>query len=891
MKRKLIMLILVLVQGIGSLVAQKKLITFGIPRWPKIQDYSINSDGKYVKYIIEIPDSGSKFFVQSTNGSRKKELTGVSESFFTNDNRKLVFMGGKDSLGIMDLETNNIRYIPEVYDLQVPKEGSSTFIAYKKTGLKKTAGLLNLVSDEEKTYENVEEYFFDKKGVALVTTTTVASDSNGTRNVFWHDLISNETIGLCHSCIASNFTFSDDGTELAFLTQGKKDGKDVLLLRYFKRGMDSAEVAASPASPGMQGMSIAHKINGFNKTGDKIFFTIERDNNTDGKGDKQGPNINTHVDIYGPDVIQSASNLAEGRFTATLDLNDRQQEVTRLQQDVDNYLSFSCMGDWIVTGSNITRDPHYATSNVFARPDVYLISPKNGSRRLLEKRMMNCGLYFSPSGKYVIWFDQVKRQWFSHNIALNRTINMTRRLNEPVYLEDDHPDFPRAEEPAGWLESDKGVLIYGREDIWQVDLEGKRPPVNLTKSYGKRYKIRFRRIRVQKLVSPPITSEDTLVLSAFNIRTKQDGFFRLVMGSGQLEKLVMSSHLYNDQGEMGFPGAPSIGPFVKAKNAGVYVLPRMSASEYPNLYVTTDFQEFRPLTDLAPQKAYNWYTTELIRWKLQDGKPAEGILFKPENFDPRKKYPIIFYYYEKFASNLNAFIYPEPSEGPMSISWFVSNGYLVFVPDIYCKTGHPGQSALNSVISAAMHLSKKPWIDREHMGLQGHSYGGFETNYIVSHSSLFKAAAPASGVSNEISSYGDPGFQWFYEFRQGRIGATLWQQPELYVENSPVFNANKLTADVLIMHTKNDVRVPYTQGWQWYTNLKRLGKKVWLLSYDGEDHSLKDRKDQLDYSIRLGQFFDYELKGTPPPRWMIGLANPAKGDLGYELDTSGVKPQ
>lgn len=228
---------------------------------------------------------------------------------------------------------------------------------------------------------------------------------------------------------------------------------------------------------------------------------------------------------------------------------------------------------------------------------------------------------------------------------------------------------------------------------------------------------------------------------------------------------------------------------------------------------------------------------------------------------------------------MNLFIHPALSEGRLNIPWFVSNGYLVFVPDIYYRIGYPGKSACNSVVSAALYLSRKPWVDGHRMGLQGHSFGGSETNYIVSHSHLFVAAAPASGESNVTTNYVHNGITWYYERRQGRMGATLWQRPDLYINNSPLFSADKVTAAVMIMHTKNDWVVPYSQGLQWYNALHRLGKKAWLLSYENASHSLRDPKDQLDYSIRLAQFFGYYLKGELPPKWMTQEGNSL--DLNY----------
>ncbi len=242
---------------------------------------------------------------------------------------------------------------------------------------------------------------------------------------------------------------------------------------------------------------------------------------------------------------------------------------------------------------------------------------------------------------------------------------------------------------------------------------------------------------------------------------------------------------------------------------------------------------------------------------------------------------MIFFYYEKYSDALNDFIHPALSNGVMNIPWFVSNGYLVFVPDIYFSDGHPGRSALNSVVSAAQFLSRMPFVDSKHMGLQGHSFGGFETNYIVSRTTIFAAAAPSAGVSDLFSDYGhDYGY---YEGGQGRIGASLWERPDLYIENSSLFRADKVTTPILIMHNRRDGIVHFDQGLEWFNALSRLGKKVWMLSYDKEGHTIRDEKNELDYSVRLGQFFDHYLKGKPAPLWMT---KGTKGPEGFESDTS-----
>ena len=316
------------------------------------------------------------------------------------------------------------------------------------------------------------------------------------------------------------------------------------------------------------------------------------------------------------------------------------------------------------------------------------------------------------------------------------------------------------------------------------------------------------------------------------------------------------------------------GQIVKAKDAAVWLVQRstIAASE---LYSSTNLKSFVPLTAIADQqKKYNWLSAELVRWKMFDGKMSEGILYKPANFDSTKKYPIIFYFYERDADGLYSYRAPAPSASTINIPYFVSNGYLVFDPNIYYKDGQPGESAYNSVVSAAKYLGKNKWVDSTRMAIQGQSWGGYQVAYLVTRTNMFRAAGAGAPVANMTSAYG--GIRWGtginrqfqYEKTQSRIGATLWQKPDLYLKNSPLFTADKINTPLLIMHNDADGSVPWYQGIELFTALRRLNKKVWMLQYNGEDHNLVQRKNRKDLSVRLAQFFDYYLKDAKPAMWI-----------------------
>jgi dipeptidyl aminopeptidase/acylaminoacyl peptidase len=322
--------------------------------------------------------------------------------------------------------------------------------------------------------------------------------------------------------------------------------------------------------------------------------------------------------------------------------------------------------------------------------------------------------------------------------------------------------------------------------------------------------------------------------------------------------------------------APKVfGNPLKARDADVLVLTAATFNEFPDLQVTdSQFRNLRKVSDANPQKAnLNWGTSELVRYRNTNGVQLSGILIKPENFDPSKKYPMMVYIYEKLSQNLHRFVNPSPG-GSINASYYASNGYLVLMPDIVYTEGYPGQSALQCVLPAIQAVVDKGFVNEQAIGIQGHSWGGYQIAYMVTQTNRFKAAAPGALVSNMTSAYS--GIRWGsgqprqvqYEQGQSRIGGSLWEYPMRYFENSPIFRVDRVQTPILMLHNDADTAVPWYQGIEYYLGLRRLGKEVYMFNYNGEQHGLRKRQNQKDYTRRLQQFFDHYLKGTAKPDWM-----------------------
>lgn len=508
----------------------------------------------------------------------------------------------------------------------------------------------------------------------------------------------------------------------------------------------------------------------------------------------------------------------------------------------------------------------------------YMISTYDGSRKLIQS---NCPGFFtaSPKGNFVYWYNPELKNYFAYNTGTGQVKNITEKIKLPLYdTEYDSPGMPGNIGVAGFTSGDRQMLVYDEFDIWQVDPNGIIEPVNITNGYGRKNKTELRYVRLLK-DKRFMEADETILLQAFNKDNKYSGFFNKKVD------------------EVKDPLVLTMGPYtytvpLKAKDSGDYIVRRANSNE-AELLAGKQWGNMQKLTNIAAQQqAYNWMTTELVRWKMFDGKMSEGLLYKPEDFDPKKKYPVIFYFYERDADNLYAYYTPAPSASTINIPYFVSNGYLVFDPNIYYKTGEPGESAYNSVVSAAKYLSGMPWVDSTRMAIQGQSWGGYQVAYLVTRTNIFRAASAGAPVSNMTSAYG--GIRWGsgvnrqfqYEKQQSRIGATLWQRPDLYIKNSPLFKADKVNTPILLMHNDADGAVPWYQSIEFFTALKRLGRKAWLLQYNTEDHNLMERKNRKDLSVRLGQFFDHYLKDTKPANWIKnGVQAVDKGrDWGLQIE-------
>lgn len=840
-----------LLAAITLLTQQKPPIdSAALHHWPRLTTTpALSADGHYVGFSIEESPTSSTTILRGTTTTWKKEFNGFLRCWFSADER-LAILSQHDTLHFIYLDRDSERILPAA-SFQCAVNGQ--WLAYQQKDSRELL-LVDLQNDNQRSLGVVTGYGFDPEGKMLWLKTEQTLSclvlKTGELRLVWKGARGEEISDVC---------FDASGRQLAFLGS---TGRDTPVLCNYQLG----EAQAQPMQT--NGEHIRGPLQ-FSRGGKYIFFSVF-------KKEPQTNTAGTDPEVWGylDKVLRPAQGVSRPSiFEAAISIDGHS---FRVLEDSNQRL--------ITPPGLITND----CAVVRAGDLYYLFSLIDGSRHAIGAHLTNFS--FSPAGQWLVFYDRDLAQYRSCQTHAGTLRDITVHLPHSISSDRPHSIYQQAvAEAAGWWRGDSAVLIYDNYDLWAVDPAGKQPPINLTLGYGFAHDVKLRLITGDDQTGGPpgFSPSDTLLFTGFNVRNKYNGFFRLILGQKTApECLTMGPYtLYRTESQKPHRFSFDDGmPPQKAAHSNVWVVKRESAIEAPNYYLSSDLKRFEPLTHLAPQVDYNWLTTELINYTQLDGRSGQGILYKPEDFDPTRRYPLILNIYEQYSHRLYEFPTPGLSHDNLNIPWFVSRGYLVFTPDIDYQSASSsgkttGQWAYNSVVAAVRYLKHLPFVDPRAIGIQGHSLGAGETNYLVTHTHCFAAAAEMAGPTDPVSDYlsltpsgnypsEDRENQQIWESGQARIGATLWQRPDLYLQESSVLHADRITTPVLIVHNKPDGAVPWRQAVELYLALRRLGKPAWLLQYAGENHSLISDKAAMDYTMRLTAFFGHYLKGQPLPDWM-----------------------
>jgi hypothetical protein len=730
--------------------------------------------------------------------------------------------------------------------------------------------LLNLSNNEKKIFPFTSEYYWSENGKILLMESSSSKNNKQRKPLvsIWRSIENRLDTILLGGNDFKGFTIDENGYQIAFLAERDsafKSPQKFYKLWYWRNGNAEATVLADRFTTGMKvNWTISENyVPNFSKQGARLFVGTSPVKSIKDTSLVEIDLVKLDVWHYNDEYLQpyQLRNLEQENrrsYLAMFDLESKkfvQLADTELPQ-----VMVSNEGDGNVFLG--VSDKSYRLSMQWeggTRKDVYALNPATGERKIIVKQLEGMP-QISPEGNFIFWYDMAKKHYFTHKDGV--TYNVSKLIPNKLYDEDyDMPSDPTPYGLMRWEKNDAAMYIYDRYDIWKIDPQSKYTPQNITGGWGRKNHTSLRFVNLDP-EARSISSSQSLVLKAFNEKNKFAGYATLELGTGHMPKVLQM-------------GAYALGNPIKAKNANAFVFTKETVGESPNIHVSKELVSFLKLSDINPQQQfYNWMTAELFTWKAYDGKTATGIVYKPENYDPKKKYPMIAYFYETLSDGLYNYLPPAPTPSRLNIPFFVSRGYIVLAPDIHYVKGYPGKGGFDYVVSGARALVKKGWVDSTKMGIQGQSWGGYQVAHIITRTNLFAAAWAGAPVANMTSAYG--GIRWEsgmnrqfqYEKSQSRIGATLWEKPGLYMENSPLFYLPKVTTPLVLMANDNDGAVPWYQGIEMFTAMRRLNKKVWMLNYNGEAHNLVERKNRKDIQIREQQFFDWLLKGETPAVWL-----------------------
>ena len=538
--------------------------------------------------------------------------------------------------------------------------------------------------------------------------------------------------------------------------------------------------------------------------------------------------------------------------------------------------------------------------------DFYTVDLKTGARKLLwKKRSVGIGAA-SPDGSKALMWGTDGHYWVLDLVTLD-SVNITKAVPTSfVNAEDDHNNImPLAIPARGWSKDGSSVLLSDNWDIWRVPVSAGARAINLTGD-GKRAQVRYRQFynwgdeasvaaagrggrgggggrggAPSALAGVDLSKP--LFIGTYGEWTKKEGVSRVDPAQPGAKSILFEDARFG---------------ITKARDAETFAFSRQTFTEFPNYWVSgPDFKNARQLTDANPQvKELAWSSgTRLINYTSDKGDKLQGALYLPANYEPGKKYPLLVTIYEKRSQNKNGFVNPSETQTP-SARMYTSRGYAVLDPDIVYKLNDPGMSAVWCVVPAVKAAIATGMIDADNVGLWGHSWGGYQTAFLVTQTNIFKSAIAGAALTDMVSMYSSVYWnsggtnQAIFESSQGRFKGNFIDNYAAYIRNSPAFHANKQTTPLILLHNDKDGAVDFNQGITHFNTLRQLGKDVILLEYVGENHGLARPVNQKDYAVRQAEWFDHYLQGKPAPEWMVnGIPRLQMADhLASRKDSTGT---
>ena len=744
---------------------------------------------------------------------------------------------------------------------------------FNKKRIKNTLTLVNLTTFDKQQINNVDSFSFSPKKPVLVYSLSTEDGKNNTLKSV--DLNNAKTTSIITKENASfnNFSWDSKGENIAF-TQGDFSKEIDKRAHQVKIWQAKSNKLTKVKYKNPKWFVSDYNDLTWSKDDERLFFGFKQ-------VDVTKPRIDTkpesQSDLYNKDKLTAGRSLQiwhgddaliktnekyqlnkdkKHLYTAVYHVDDK--DLVRLANEKIIRVKATNNENAVIATTDLNYRKLRTWEGFFS--DYYITDLESGKASLIAEKLSSyTKVELSESGRYATYFKDGHYWLFDRN--KNKTSNLTKGLTTSFSDEDhDYPSKAPGYGIAGWLEDDEGVLVYDKFDIWLLTLNAKDSKC-LTCEQGRPNSLQFRINQLDE-ERDYFKVEEQLLLTSYNDEHKNYGFYQLKLKDKSLTKLREENKKFK---------------FIsKAKKADKVLFSREDFNEFPDLWVSDlNPANGKKLTDVNPQKEhFLWGQPELVEWNSTMGEKHQGVLIKPANYVEGVKYPVVVYYYRLFSQRMYEFNAMKVNHRP-NFPYYTSNGYAIFLPDVHFEVGTPGHSTNKSILPGIQKIIDMGVADKNAIGLHGHSWSGYQTLHSITQTDMFAAAVSSAPVSNMTSAYSGIRLgtglarQFQYEQGQSRIGASMFERRDLYIENSPVFFADRINTPLLMQFGDIDDAVPWQQGIEMYLAMRRLEKNVILLQYEGEPHHLKKYPNKVDYTIKMKQYFDHYLKGKPAPSWMV----------------------
>jgi len=847
----------------GQVQKTIKLTEADFHLWSTLKAESISDQGNWVSYSLTYESGLDTLFIKNTN-------TGKTVAFAKGYNGKFIdenwfgCMKADNRFEIINLKTDKIQYMENVESFSFSNNGHYVILYCNNPEGKTKIMIRDLSGNLIKNIDNVTSYSINPTGNMLGYCSSESNKNEVSLLKFGNKIT--KTIVIKNSERQfENITWQSKGKSIAFvsrfLTAQPFTADMVLFYKIEDQQLFEYDTTVEKNWQKDQILQANYTSSlGISDDEKRVFFMIRK---------------KPHQNAVKNDLDVQVWNAADKElFPFRYNYGTTPDNPRLVCWEPENN-HFSQIGDEkhpaALLGGNeqftlvYNPDIYKPTFKQQADRDYYLLDLKTGIKKLFLKQQSGTlgKLFFSPSGKYIVYFKE--RNWWIYCLATAIHTNMTQ--NTTVSFYDDSNDEPEEPNPYGYIgftANDESVLLYDQFDLWQFKSNGaSAKKLTCGRENGQVFRLTDTdQGNIDDIIftDKGIDLEHDLILKVQAIDHSKSGYSYLDRKQ-QLHSIVYASK--------------KVGSLYKAKAGNTFIYLQEDYNEPPLLIIKKRNRPAKNVHKSNPQHDdYPWGKSELITYRNSKGTLLKGILFYPFDYDPKEQYPMIVNIYQKQTKALHTYVNPSLLNGSaFNVTYYTSQDYFVLMPDIVYETGSPGFSATDCVIAAVQSAIQKASIDKTNIGLIGHSFGGYEASYIITQTHLFAAAVSGSGLSDLTSGYlsmnweGKNSNNWRYEYQQMRMKKMLFEDYEGYKKNSPIRFASNVNTPLLSYTGAEDTNVNPYQTMEFYLALRRLKKEHIMLLYPKEGHTIQGVDNQIDLTHKISEWFGYYLKGAKRPQW------------------------